>query len=107
MMKAQRKSLAYQKMGDGYVPVANVSAKQKMSFSVNSGGIRIRASTLLFINRVTKRTSYYIFLVHSTKEANWYAEIECTVESEHYSKHKSVFEKDIARSIKINEEMVK
>jgi len=106
MMKARRRSLTYEKVGNRYVPQANVSAKQKMGFNVGSGRTRIRTSALLLTNKVTKSTTYYIFLVHSTKKASWYAEIECTVESKNYKKFKSIFEKDIAQSIKINEEMV-
>jgi len=106
MMKARKRSLTYEKEGDRYVPRANVSAKQKMGFFVGSGRTKIRASTLLFTNKVMRSTTYYIFLVHSTTKASWYAEIECRAESKNYKYFKNIFEKDIAHSIKIDEEMV-
>ena len=107
MLKARWTSLAYRHVGGQRVALLNVTARKCPSFSVGSGSARARASALLFASQATKRTSYFVFLVYSRKDANWYAEIECSVATEHYDKYKKLFEREIARSIKIDAEKTK
>ena len=107
MLKERLVSLAYHKMGEQYIPLSNVSAQKRPGFTVGTGRARTKAAVLLFSSQALKRTSYYVFLVYPQKNANWYAEIECSVASEYFGKYKRLFEKNVARSIKIDEKEIK
>jgi HEAT repeat protein len=107
MLKSRLISLAYRKVGDQVIPLLNVAAQKRSSFSVGSGAVKARASALLFTNKTSQRTTYFVFLVYSRKDASWYAEVECSVATANYAKYKRLFEKEVARSIKIDTEAIK
>jgi hypothetical protein len=106
MYKAKRTSLIYRKEGKKYVPLRNVSARQGSGFTVSSGKVKVRASTLRFKSGGARRSSYYIFLVYANKKASWYAEIECSVNTNKYSSIKKFFESEIPKSIKIDADKI-
>lgn len=107
MLMDRLKSLAYHKIGEQYIALLNVSAQKRSGFTVGTGRARTKAAVLLFASQASKRTSYHVFLVYPQKNASWYAEIKCSAASEYFGKYKRLFEKNVARSIKIDEKQIK
>ena len=106
MYKARVNERAYQTVAGQRVRAVNISFKRKPSLTITEGKTKIRAYTLVLTDKGAERTSYIVFIVYPTEDANYYAEVECSCDTASYAKLRKLFETGIPCSISIVTEKI-